>query len=241
MRRKQESTVGSEQDEIHVLVADAHSLFREAMRAVLDNEADIRVVAEAADGCQAVDLAERRQPHVALVSLDLPQVDGIHATETIRGRVPDCRVLVLTDEEDLGRLLEALEAGASGYLTKRCPLAQFIASTRAIHQGEMIVPPRMLGALLARLIAARREQDKAVRQLSRLTPREREVLALLAEGADNEAIAGSLVISPETARTHVSNLMGKLEVHSRLQAAAFVREHGLLEELRELRMQAMGN
>lgn len=233
--------MGSEQGEIRVLVADAHSLFREAMRAVLDNEANIRVVAEAADGFQAVSLAERRQPHVALVSLDLPQVDGIRATELIREGVPDCRVLVLTEEEDLGRLLAALEAGASGYLTKRCPLAQFIASTRAIHLGEMIVPPRMLGALLARLIAGRRKHDHAVRQLSKLTPREREVLALLAEGADNEAIAGSLVISPETARTHVNNLMGKLEVHSRLQAAAFVTEHGLLEELGESRMQPLGN
>ncbi|MDQ3931638.1 MAG: response regulator transcription factor [Actinomycetota bacterium] len=233
--------MNSEQGEIRVLVADAHSLFREAMRAVLDNEVNIRVVAEAADGFQAVGLAERRQPHVALVSLDLPQVDGIRAIEMIRERVPDCRVLLLSEEEDLGWLLAALEAGASGYVTKRCPLAQFIASTRAIHRGEMIVPPRMLGALLARLIAGRRKQDHAVRQLSKLTPREREVLALLAEGTDNEAIAASLVISPETARTHVGNLMGKLEVHSRLQAAAFVTEHGLLEELRESRMQPTGN
>ncbi len=233
--------MGSEQGEIRVLVADAHSLFREAMRAVLDNEADVRVVAEAEDGIEAISLAERRRPDVALLAVDLPNTDGIHATEAIRERVPACRVLVLTDEEDLGKLLEVLEAGASGYLTKRCPLAQFIASTRAIHGGEMIVPPRMLGGLLARLIAGQRERDTAVRQLSRLTPREREVLALLARGADNEAIAESLVISPETARTHVSNLLGKLEVHSRLQAAAFVTENGLLEELRESHMQPTGS
>lgn len=220
-----------EQREIHVLVADVHALFREAMRAVLDNQPDIRVLAEAADGPQAVGMAERWRPHVALIGVDLPDADGIRVTDAIRARVPGCRVLVLTDEEDPDKLLEALEAGASGYLTKRCPLAQLIASTRAIHDGEVIVPPRMLGALLAQLIRNRRNWDKAVRQLSRLTPREREVLALLAQGADNETIADSLVISRETARTHVNNLMGKLEVHSRLQAAAFVTQHRLLEEL----------
>lgn len=176
-------------------------------------------------------MAERTRPDVALVSANLPSMDGIGVTQSVRELIPECRVLILTQTEDPTTLLKALEAGASGYLTKECPLAQFIDSTRAINRGEMVVPPRMLGGLLAQLIRNRRERDTALRRIARLTRREREVLALLTDGADNESIARALVISPETARTHVQNVLGKLDVHSRLDAAAFVTSNGLLEEL----------
>ena len=116
-------------------------------------------------------------------------------------------------------------------LTKGCPLSELIDATRAIHQGETLVPSRMLGPLLARLIHRRRERDEAAKRIGRLTRREREVLGLLSQGISNEGIAQALVISPETARTHIQNVLGKLGVHSRLEAAAFARQNQTAEEM----------
>ncbi|MEO8424605.1 MAG: response regulator transcription factor, partial [Actinomycetota bacterium] len=168
---------------------------------------------------------------VALLDADLPNCDGIRATQQISVRVPDCKVIVFSGQEDEQILVRALEAGASGYLSKGSPLAHLIDATRAVHRGEALVPPRMLGALLQRLILRRRERDGALRQMATLTRREREVLAYVAQGADNDMIAQHLVISPETARTHIQNVLGKLGVHSRLEAAAFVTQNGLLDDL----------
>ena len=149
----------------------------------------------------------------------------------IKERVPNCRILVLSSREDYRALIEILDAGASGYLTKASPLADLIHATRAVHQGDMLVPPKMLGPLLAGLLRRRKEQDRAYEVVSQLTRREREVLALVAEGADNRAIAETLVISPQTARTHIQNILNKLSVHSRLAAAAFVTQNGIMREL----------
>ena len=221
-----------EQEEtIRVLLADEQSLFREAVRVVLSNEDDLVVVAEARDGLQAIAESERVQPDVALLDADLPNCDGIRATEQISLRVPGCLVIVFSGQQDERVLVQALEAGASGYLSKESPLIDLIEATRAVHRGEALVPPRMLGALLQRLIHRRRERDDALRRLAGLTRREREVLALLAQGADNDGIAQQLVISPETARTHIQNVLGKLAVHSRLEAAAFVIQNGILDDL----------
>jgi DNA-binding NarL/FixJ family response regulator len=216
---------------IRVLIADGQSLFREAMRVVLETQDDLTVVAEAADGMQAVAEAERTRPDVALVDADLPNGDGIRATALIADRVPGCRILVLADRSDEGTLIAALEAGATGFVTKGSEIGSLIQAAKRVHQGETTIPPQMLGALLSRLIRSKREHEDALRRLGRLTRREREVLALLAQGADNAGIAQPLVISPETARTHVQNVLGKLGVHSRLEAAAFVVQNGLLEEL----------
>jgi len=216
---------------IRVLLADEQSLFRDAVKVVLSSEEDLLVVGEAGDGVQAVAEAERAHPNVALVDANLPNGDGIRATQQISLRVPDCRVIVFSAQEDEHVLVQALEAGASGYLSKGSALVDLIAATRAVHRGDALVPPRMLGALLQRLIQRRRERDEALRRMAKLTRREREVLALLAQGADNDGIAQRLVISPETARTHIQNVLGKLEVHSRLEAAAFVVQNGILDDL----------
>ncbi|MBW3578449.1 MAG: response regulator transcription factor [Actinobacteria bacterium] len=217
--------------QIRVLLTDNRSLFREALRTVLDNQGDLRVVAEAAGGDDAVSMAALVRPDVAFVGADLPAPGGVEVTRRIRETVPECRVLLLADAEESTLLLAALEVGVSGFLTKDCPLATFIDSARAVHRGEVIVPPRMLGGLLSNLIHRRRERDDALLRLSGLTPREREVLRLLARGVTNNDIAQELVISPETARTHVNNLLGKLEMNSRFEAASFVLQHGLLDHL----------
>jgi DNA-binding NarL/FixJ family response regulator len=225
---------------IRILLADEQALFREAVRSVLDAEPDLVVVAEARDGSQAVSEAERTQPDVVLLEAGLPNGDGIRATGLIKERLPSSLVLILCDENDDRIFVDALEAGASGFLSKGSPLAELTDAVRSLVRGEILIPSRMMGGLLARLIRRRREQDQALRALSRLTRREREVLRLLAQGTDNDGIAQTLVISPQTARTHVQNVLGKLGVHSRLEAAAFVTSSGLLEELEPERLSSPG-
>jgi DNA-binding NarL/FixJ family response regulator len=225
--------VADAEGKIRILLADGQSLFREAVKVVLENEADLEVVGEASDGLQAVAQTERTRPHLALVDANLPNGDGLRATYSITERVPECKVVVLSESEDERILVGAVEAGAAGYMTKEAPLADLIQAARSIHRGETLIPPRMLGPLLARLIRRKRDQDEAVRRLNRLTRREREVLALLADGGDNDVIAQRLVISPQTARTHIQNVLSKLGVHSRLEAAAFVVQNGVVDELVE--------
>jgi DNA-binding NarL/FixJ family response regulator len=217
---------------IRMLLADSQALFREAVRAVFAEGGAIEVVAEAGEGRTAVEEAARSRPDVALVDVDLPNGDGYSTTRAIRRKVPTCAVVMLAPTEDPDALFAAIEAGASAFLTREMPLNGLIEAADAVHRGEAMVPPRLLRDLLVRLIDRRVDRDYALRRLSRLTRREREVLALLTRGADNDGIALALVISPETARTHVQNLLGKLELHSRLEAAAFVAQRGLLDDLK---------
>lgn len=217
---------------VRILLADAQSLFREAVRVVLEKQGDLEIVEEARDGLDAVAKAERVVPDVALLDANLINCDGIRATALIRERVPDCRVILLTEDEDQSTLLAAVEAGANGYLTKMAPLDHLAKSVRAVHRGETAIPRSMVGSLIWRLLKRREEQDEAHVLISRLTPRELEVLTLLAEGANNDVIAQELVISPQTARTHVHNVLQKLNVHSRLEAVAMVRRTGVLKDAR---------
>lgn len=216
---------------VRVLLADSQALVREAVRLVLGSEPDLVVVADVTDGRQAVLAAERTRPDVAIVDANLPNPDGIQTTREIKELVPGCQILVLSDDSDLATLSDSIEAGASAFLTRGAPLTELIEAVRAVHGGDTFVPPRMLGPLLARLMQRRKAQDAAMRRVARLTRREREVLVLLAQGGDNDRIAQSLVISPATARTHIQHVLGKLGMHSRLAAAAFVVGNGILPEL----------
>jgi len=218
---------------VRVLLADEQSLFREAVTRILEIEEDLHVVADAHDGPEALAEAERTLPDVALLDAGLPGWDGIRTTALIKERVPRCRVVVLSAQADDHLLVRALEAGASGYVTKDSPLAELIDAMRAVNRGETLVPPRMLGALVAQFLRRRQNLDRAFQRMSRLTRREREVLRLLIDGVDNDTMGRALVISPETARTHVQNILTKLDVHSRLEAVAFARQSGLLEDLVE--------
>ena len=220
------------QEPIKVLLADAQGLVREALRSVLESTDDIVVVAEAADGMQAIAEAERTRPDVALVDADLPNRDSTHTTLAIRERVPGCRVLVLSERTDESTLATAIEFGASGFLTKGSPITELLDAVRAVHHGRH---PR--SATDARIAAPApdppppRAGRRRPAALPKLTRRERQVLGLLAGGADNDRIAQVLVISPETARTHVQHVLNKLGMHSRLAVAAFVVANGLVDEL----------
>jgi len=223
--------LAGEPAKIRVLLADEQALFREAVKMVLEAEPDFSVVAEAGDALHAVAEARRTRPDIALVDAELPTLTVEELTRRIKSSVPDCGVMLLSPRAELGTLVSSMEAGASGYLTKDSGLDQLVEATRAVHRGETRVPSKLLGPLLGRLIHRRRDEDEAMRKLSRLTRREREVLALMMRGADNAVIAQALTISPETARTHIQNILGKLGLHSRLEAVAFASGNGIVNRL----------
>jgi DNA-binding NarL/FixJ family response regulator len=216
---------------VRVLLAESQLLLREAMRIALTNAGDIEVVAEVGDRMRAVAAAKATKPDVALIDVALPGRDGVQTTRMIGETVPSCRIVLFGGKEDERPMMEALEAGASGYLTEQASLGDLVDATRAASRGEALVPPRLVATLLNRLIWHRRERDEAIFLLSQLTRRERQVLAMLARGANNRGIAEALTISPDTARTHIQNLLGKLGVHSRLEAAALAARGGLSEDL----------
>jgi len=214
-----------------VLLADQHSLFRQALRELLDRENDFHVVAETGDEGQTIAEAQRARPDVAIVATRLTDGDGIKVIRFIKSRVPDCRTVIVADGRDDEVLLKAIEVGASGYITKSFALSELMTTARAVHRGETVVPYTMLGGLLERLMRRRRLEGEAMRRIATLTRRERQVLSLLAEGGNKESIARTLVISPETARTHIHNVLTKLGVHSRLEAASFAMRARAFEEV----------
>jgi DNA-binding NarL/FixJ family response regulator len=223
--------MGDEQRRVRVILADGHALFREAITSALEAHDEIVVVADVGDGLGAIGKAVQLRPDCAFLDVHLAGIDGIEATRRIKERLPGCAVIVLSPNEDDALLVAAIEAGANGFLTKDCPLTDLIAAARSVLRGEVVVPPRLLPPLLSGLMRHRKEQDEAMRRLARLTRREREVLALLADGAGNDRIAEELVISPQTARTHVQNLITKLGVHSRLEAAMFAAHNDIVHDL----------
>jgi DNA-binding NarL/FixJ family response regulator len=211
-----------------ILLAEDHALFREAVRAVLEGEGEFEVVGEASSGDEILSQLDASRPD--LVVLDVEIADGDEGlVGAIKEALPGCRVLMLVESSGHSAVLRAARAGAEGFVTKESPLQGLLGAVRALRRGETVVPGHMLGPLLSTLMRQRRQEDAAFERILRLTQREKEVLALLAEGADNEAIARALVISPQTARTHIQNILGKLNVHSRLEAAAIAMQNGLLE------------
>lgn len=214
---------------IRLLLVDDHAVFRQPLAFMLDREPDLNVVA------QAGSLAEAREAlatvadtiDVALIDLRLPDGIGVDIVRDLRAANPEAFSLVLTADPDKLHHARALEAGASGVLSKSAQLSEIIDAIRRIQQGQSIQSAQEVIELL-RLAGEERERDRAKQvTLSRLTPRERQVLESLSEGLDNRAIADRLFISPETARTHVVKLLAKLNVESRLQAAIFAIENGV--------------
>ena len=216
---------------IRIILVDGSSLFRQAIGGALGRVEGLEVVAESQTAALAVNDAERTQP-------DLMVVDGDYFVSwlptfitDVRSVAPDCKMLVLTSEHDLAPLIDALRAGATGYLTKEMSVEELIDAVRVVAGGGIVVPPELLSELVRRLLHQEgRKTDDSIMTLSKLTRRERQVLALLAEGYDKDAIALDLAISPQTARTHVQNILAKLGLHSRLEAAAFARQHPILRQ-----------
>jgi DNA-binding NarL/FixJ family response regulator len=215
---------------VRLLLADQHSLFRQALREIFDRETDLQVVADAGTEKETLTEVQRTTPDVVLVDAGLLGPNSTDTIERIKDLEPECRVVVLSSVEDGETLARVIESGAQGYLTKDCALTEVMAAARAVHEGDTVVPPSMLGDLLSRLVRRRRFEEEATSRLSNLSRRERQVLTLLAEGGNKETIARALVISPETVRTHIQHVLAKLGVHSRLEAAAFAIQGGIVPE-----------
>jgi DNA-binding NarL/FixJ family response regulator len=212
-----------------VLVVDDHSVVRRGLRAFLDSEHDLEVVGDAEGGAQALELlarlaSEGRRPHVVLMDLQMEPVDGIESTRRIRSRYSEVEVVALTSFGDDERVHAALEAGASGYLLKDSDADEVSVAIRAAHRGELPLDPAIARGLTSSLRAESREEPDA-----ELTTRELEVLRLLGAGKTNKEIAAELQISERTARTHVSNILSKLDLASRTQAALWAVRQGLVE------------
>jgi NarL family two-component system response regulator LiaR len=207
---------------IRVLLVDDHAVVREGLRAFLDLQEGIEVAGEAGDGSEGVAAAERLRPDVVLMDLVMPRLDGVGAMRELRRRVPGTRVIVLTSFTDEEKLLPALQAGAAGYLLKNAEPAELARAVRAAHAGEALLDP----AVAARLLESIAEPaDPGPREA--LTPREREVLALIGRGYANKRIALELGIAEKTVKTHVGHVLAKLGVADRTQAALHAARAGL--------------
>ncbi len=214
---------------IRVAVVDDQELVRAGFRALLDADAGIEVVAEASDGQAAVDLARSHRLDVVLMDIRMPGGSGIEATARIRAMDGPPEVLILTTFDTDENAFDALEAGAAGFLVKDTPPAQLLDAVRAAASGGAVISPVTTRRLVDHLVAARLQRERPVPdKLGVLTEREREVLTLVAHGCSNREISARLVISELTAKTHVSRLLSKLGVDSRVQAAAMAYETGLV-------------
>jgi DNA-binding NarL/FixJ family response regulator len=214
---------------IRVLLADDQNLVRAGFRALLEAQDDIEVVGEASDGDEAVRLARRHRPDIVLMDIRMPGTDGLAATRTIGAdeRLADVRIVVLTTFELDEYVFEAIRSGASGFLVKSTKPAELLRAVRAVAAGDALLSPSVTRRLI-REFAARTREAPASPALDELTEREREVMALVAEGLTNNEIAERLFVSPLTAKTHVSRAMVKLGARDRIQLVVFAYQSGVV-------------
>ncbi len=210
-------------DTIRILVADDHPIVRAGIVGLLETAPGMEVVGEAADGAEAVELAASRRPDLVLMDLRMPGIDGAGATERIVAAGNGTRVLVLTTYETDDHILAAIEAGASGYLLKAAPQAEILAGIRAVASGGTVLAPSIAAKLVSRVRA-----DAASTAAPALSPREREVLALVADGRSNPEIGRALHIGEATVKTHLMHVFEKLGVNDRTRAVTLAMELGLL-------------
>ncbi len=207
-----------------VVVVDDHAFYRRGLRTFLDLEDDLEVVAEAGDGPGAIEAVRRHRPHVVLMDLWLPRQSGIEVCADVLRICPSTRVLMLTSSHEEEDLFASIRAGASGYLLKDSPPDEVGRAVRAVRAGQSPIPPSMAASLLAEF--ANLSRGDAPGRASDLTEREREVLTLVARGRKNRQIAAELYISENTVKNHVRNILDKLQLHSRVEAAMYaVRTH----------------
>ena len=219
----------NEQSDIRLLVVDDQQLIREGIASVLDIQEGITVVGTATNGEEAVAQAEALAPDLILMDVHMPVMDGIEATERVRNRHPDCQVVMLTTFDDDEYIIRSLQAGACGYLLKDIPADDLAEAVRLAHSGVYQLSPEVAGKLVGAFeeVSARTEAAEFVKH--DLTQRELEVLKLLSTGATNAEIAGQLVVSEGTVKNHVSNILGRLGLRDRTQAAIYAIENKIFD------------
>ena len=212
-------------EKIRILVVDDHPVVRDGLVAMLSTQPDFQVVAEAANGQEAVDKAASYQPDIILLDLEMPGMDGVEALKEIHSRYPGFRAIVFTAFDTDERIVSALQSGAQGYLLKGVPRDELFRAIRVVHEGGSLLQPLVASKLLQHMSAP--EETKQEAEL--LTEREMEVLELLAEGKTNKQIAEELVISERTVKFHVSSILNKLGASNRTEAVALAAQRGLVE------------
>ncbi|GAA2631185.1 response regulator transcription factor [Streptomyces axinellae] len=208
-------------DPIRVLLVDDHQVVRRGLRTFLEVQDDIEVVGEASDGDEGVARAEELRPDVVLMDVKMPGTDGIEALRLLRERGNPARVLIVTSFTEQRTVVPALRAGAAGYVYKDVDPEALAGAIRSVHAGHVLLQPEVAGALLSD------DQGGGSGRGPSLTEREREVLGLIADGRSNREIARALVLSEKTVKTHVSNILMKLDVSDRTQAALWAVRHGM--------------
>lgn len=223
---------GKPSETVRVLVVDDHALFRRGLAEVLAQEGGLEVVGEAADGGEAIRKAGELAPDVICMDLNMKGQDGITATAYLTQQAPSSRVLILTVSEEPADLFNALRVGARGYVVKTSTTGEIVDAIRQVHQGWVVLSPAMAPRLVTELARptrapapARSSEDDMAWQL---TNREHDVLRLVARGMSNAEIAGELVVSENTVKTHVKNILGKLQVKNRRQALVYAARAGIL-------------
>ncbi len=212
---------------IKVVLIDEHAILREGLASLINRETDMRVVGEASNGIDALQMTEKLIPDVVLIDIQIPGLDGIETIRRIREKHPPVSVLVLTLADQDQYLHEAIHAGATGYLLKTAPSSDVIEGIRLSSRGGSVLDPVMARKLLDNLTGARKPELRKSTEL--LTPRELDVLKLMVKGLSNKEMAESLFISDKTVKIHVSNILKKLRVKSRSQAIIYAIQHGLVE------------
>jgi DNA-binding NarL/FixJ family response regulator len=210
-----------------LLIADDQAMIRTGLRKILEAETDLEVVAEAPDGSEAVAEAVRLRPDLVLMDIRMPVLDGIEATRRITHTVPSTRVLILTTFGLDTYVFDSLRSGASGFMLKDAPPEELVAAVRIVAAGDALLAPAVTRSVVEEFVRGP-AQPAEPPSLGELTPREREVLDLLARGLSNPEICGELVISEATAKTHVARILQKLDLRDRVQAVIYAYESGLV-------------
>lgn len=215
---------------IGILLVDDHTLFREGIRRLINEQPNMEIVGEAANGRQAVDKAVELQPDLILMDIAMPDMNGLEATEHIKKQWPPARVLLLTVHDDREYLFHALDAGASGYVLKEAEAQELVMAIQAVCRDEIFLYPSVARWLVQDYLQRGRGGNPEEQQrLDELTDRQQTVLQLLAEGYSNQEIADKLVLSPYTVQTHRNNIMQKLNLHSRADLIKYAIRHGLTD------------
>jgi DNA-binding NarL/FixJ family response regulator len=216
---------------VKVLIVDDHTLFRRGIAAVLSNQPDLKVVGEASDGLDAIKKTKEIAPDVVLMDLNMPRCSGLEATQALQAEMPQVNILVLTVSENESDLFTAMKFGARGYILKNAEPEELTHAIFHIARGGVIVSPLMATKLLSEFkdLRAGPERESVQQANAILSPREGEVLQLVAKGATNKEIGESLFISENTVKTHLQNIMEKLHLVNRSQAAAYAVEKGLVQ------------